>query len=206
MQERRVTIGGETHPLPEPFFVLATQNPIEHEGTYPLPEAQIDRFMLKILVDYPGREAERRMLDRLLEIGPDAGREAGNPEAIAVAPVLGPEGLATLRRTAHAVYVDDRIRDYALAIVEATRPGSRVAHAVDGLVRHGASPRATLHLALAAKGSALLAGRGYVVPEDVKAIAPDVLRHRIALTYEAEADEVTADAVVTRVLDAVRVP
>jgi MoxR-like ATPase len=206
MQERRVTIGGETHRLPEPFLVLATQNPIEHEGTYPLPEAQLDRFMMKVLVGYPGRSAEREMLDRLLEIEPSAGGEAGSPEAIAVEPVLGAVGLARLRATAHRVYVDGRIRDYALGLVEATRPGAAASEPIAALVRYGASPRASLHLVLAARGHALLRGRGYVLPEDVKAVAPDVLRHRIGLSYEAEADEVTADEILGRVLERVPVP
>jgi MoxR-like ATPase len=207
MQERQVTIGDETHRLPDPFLVLATQNPIEHEGTYALPEAQVDRFMLKVLVGYPSRDAEREMLDRLLAIGPETTGEAGDANAIAVAPALDAAGFKELRRTAHQVYTDERIREYVVRIVEATRPG---AHAgVEGVrenVRHGASPRATLHLTVAAKGHAFLRGRAYVVPEDVKAVAPDVLRHRLVLTYEAEADEVTPDAVVKRVLDRVAVP
>jgi MoxR-like ATPase len=208
MQERQVTIGDATHRLPDPFLVLATQNPIEHEGTYALPEAQVDRFMFKVVVGYPGRASEREMLDRLLAVGPEATGEAGDPAGIPVEPVLGPERLATLRRTAHRVYTDERIREYAVRIVEATRPGARAGAAdlVAGEVRYGASPRATLFLTVAARGHALLRGRAYVIPEDVKAVAPDVLRHRLVLTYEAEADEVTADAVVARVLDRVQVP
>jgi MoxR-like ATPase len=207
MQERQVTIGEATHRLPDPFLVLATQNPIEHEGTYALPEAQIDRFMFKVVVGYPGRDAERQMLDRLLEIGPEATGEAGDPNGIPVEPVLGPTGLRSLRSTAHRVYTDDRIRDYTVRIVEATRPeGPSAAEGVAERVRYGASPRATVFLTVAAKGHAFLRGRGYVTPEDVKAVAPDVLRHRIVLTYEAEADEVTSDAIVKRVLDRVPIP
>ena len=207
MQERRVTIGDATHALPDPFLVLATQNPIEHEGTYALPEAQLDRFLMKVVVGYPGREAERHMLDRLLAVGPEAAGGAADPEGIAIEVVLDAEGLRRARATTHKVYVDDRIRDYTVRVVGATRPGVRPA--IEGLsdhVRDGASPRATLALALAARAHALLRGRAYVVPEDVKAIAPDVLRHRIVLTYEAEADEVTADDLVKRVLDRVAVP
>ena len=207
MQERRVTIGDAAHPLPDPFLVLATQNPIEHEGTYALPEAQLDRFLMKVVVDYPGRAAERRMLDRLLAVGPETTGTAGDAEAIAVEPVFDADGLRAVRATAQRVYVDDRIRDYAVRLVEATRPSSRAG--IDRIgehVRYGASPRATLGLSLAARGHAFLRGRAYVVPEDVKAVAPDVLRHRLVLTYEAEADEVTADMVVKRVLDRVAVP
>ena len=162
---------------------------------------------MKILVGYPGRTAERQMLDRLLEIGPDANGEAGSPEAIAVAPVLGAQGLHQLRQTAHRIYVDERIRNYALGLVEATRPGApHASEAIAGLLRFGASPRASLHLVLAARGHALVRGRGYVLPEDVKEVAPDVLRHRIGLSYEAEADEISSDEILSRVLERVPVP
>ncbi len=207
MQERQVTIGDATHKLPDPFLVLATQNPIEHEGTYALPEAQVDRFMFKVVVGYPGREAEREILDRLLAIGPETTGEAGDPSGIAVEPALGAVGLRTLRRTAHRIYTDDRIREYAVRVVEATRPGEPTASGnIGDHLRYGASPRATLHLVVAAKGHAFLRGRAYVVPEDLKAVAPDVLRHRLVLTYEAEADEITAEMIVKRVLDRVPVP
>ncbi|HQR37330.1 MAG TPA: AAA family ATPase [Blastocatellia bacterium] len=207
MQERRVTIGDTTYRLPEPFLVLATQNPIEHEGTYALPEAQIDRFMLKVLITYPDRSSEREMLDLLLGVGPEVTGDAGNADAIRITPVIDAAGVALCRRAAHAVYADDRIRDYVLRLVEATRPSAATRiESIREHVRYGASPRATLYLTLAAKAHAFLRHRPYVVPEDVKSIAPDVLRHRIVLTYEAEADEITPDDVVRKVLDKVAVP
>jgi MoxR-like ATPase len=207
MQERRVTLGDTTYRLPEPFLVMATQNPIEHEGTYALPEAQVDRFMLKVRVGYPDRASEREMLDLLLGLGPNAAGEAGTVDAIPVAAVLDADGLATCRRAAFGVYADDRIRDYVLRIVEATRPGPGPrSDQIREHVRYGASPRATLYLALAAKAHAFLRQRAFVIPEDVKSIAPDVLRHRIVMTYEAEADEITSDDIITKVLDRVPVP
>lgn len=206
MQERRVTIGETTHRLPDPFLVLATQNPIEHEGTYALPEAQLDRFMLKVLVTYPAPEVEREMLDRLLAVGPERTGEAGDAEAIPVEPVLGATALRALRQHTHRIYVDERIREYIVRLVVASRPAETAPADVAEAVRFGASPRATLFLAIAAKAHAFLRGRAYVIPEDVKAMAPDVLRHRIVLTFEAEADEISSDAVVKRILDRVRVP
>ncbi len=196
MQERQVTIGAETFPLPDPFIVLATQNPIEHEGTYPLPEAQVDRFMLKVKVGYPTREEERAIMDRMA--GPEAPR-AGR--------VAGPRDIAAARAVVHRVYMDDRLKDYVVNLVFATRDpkGHGLPELVD-LVEYGASPRATIYLALAARAHAFLRRRGFATPDDVKAVAYDVLRHRITLTYEAEAEELTPEKVVSRVLDRVEVP
>ena len=196
MQERQVTLGDETFPLPDPFIVLATQNPIEQEGTYPLPEAQVDRFMLKVKVGYPTREEEREILDRMgVRAPPRAGR------------VVGREALALARDTVHRVYMDERVKDYVVNVVFATRdPRGHGLPELAGLVEYGASPRATLFLALAAKAHAFLRRRAFATPEDVKAVAYDVLRHRITLTYEAEAEEVTPEKVVSKVLDRVEVP
>ncbi|HEX6909069.1 MAG TPA: MoxR family ATPase [Longimicrobium sp.] len=196
MQERQVTIGGETYPLPRPFLVLATQNPIEQVGTYPLPEAQVDRFMLKVRVGYPTRDEEKEILRRM-----------GGGEEIPVRPVATPEEILQAREQIAGLYLDDRIADYILDLVHATRePRKYGAAELAPLIEYGASPRATLALAACSRAHAYLRGRGYVVPEDVKAIAPDVLRHRILTSYEAEAEEVTPDDVVRRVLKAVRVP
>ena len=196
MQEHQVTIGDETHPLPDPFLVLATQNPIEQEGTYPLPEAQVDRFMLKLKVDYPSREEERQILDRMATT---ANHRPANP-------VVTTADIITARALVDQVYVDDKVRDYIVSIVFATREPKTFALDLGPLVEYGASPRATLCLTLAARAHAFLQGRGYVTPQDVKAIAPDVLRHRVIVSYEAEAEEVDADEVVRRVLDGVPVP
>ncbi|MCL4821098.1 MAG: MoxR family ATPase [Vicinamibacteria bacterium] len=196
MQERQVTLGDATRPLPDPFLVFATQNPIEQEGTYPLPEAQVDRFLLKVRVDYPKPDEERQVLDRML-----------GGAAPAVARVLSAAQIASLQRRAREVYLDERIRDYVVALVHATRRPKEVGLAdLAPLVAYGASPRATLAFSEAARAIAFLRGRGYVVPEDVKEIAADVLRHRILLTYEAEAENVTTDTVVARVLERVEVP
>ncbi len=196
MQERQVTLGDETFPLPDPFVVLATQNPIEHEGTYPLPEAQVDRFMLKVKVGYPTREEERVILDRMAA-----------PEPPRAARAVGPRDLAAARAAVHRVYVDDRLKDYVVSLVFATRdPRGHGLADLAPLVEFGASPRATIALALAARAHAFLRRRPFVTPEDVKAVAYDVLRHRIILTFEAEAEEVTPEKVVTRVLDRVEVP
>jgi MoxR-like ATPase len=196
MQERQVTIGGETFPLPQPFLVLATQNPIEQVGTYPLPEAQVDRFMLKVRVGYPTRDEEKEILRRM-STGAD----------IPVSPVATPAEILAAREAIAGLYLDDRIADYILDLVHATRePKKYGAGELTPLIEYGASPRATLALAACARAHAYLRGRGYVVPEDVKAIAPDVLRHRILTSYEAEAEEVTPDDIVRRVLKAVRVP
>jgi MoxR-like ATPase len=196
MQERQVTIGGSTFPLEEPFLVLATQNPIENEGTYPLPEAQLDRFMLKVHVGYPTRDEEREVLLRM-----GAGREIG------VEPILHPQEILALRSTIAGLYLDQKVVDYIVDLVRATRePGSVGLADLKPLVSFGGSPRATLALAQAARAHAFLRGRGYVIPEDVRALAPDVLRHRIVLSFEAEAEDVTTDDVVARVLGAVKVP
>jgi MoxR-like ATPase len=195
MQERQVTIGDTTYPLPSPFLVLATQNPIEQEGTYPLPEAQVDRFLLKLRVDYPSAEEERQILDRM--------SGADIPQARAVVTLAD---LDRARDAMHAIYVDDRIKDYAVRLVQATRKPKEFKLDLEGLVQYGASPRATLALIAAGRAHAFIRGRGFVSPEDVKAVGHDVLRHRLILSFEAEAEGVTPDAVVQRVFDAVEVP
>jgi MoxR-like ATPase len=196
MQEHRVTAAGETMPLPEPFFVLATQNPIEQEGTYPLPEAQVDRFMLKLHVGYPTRDEEKEILRRM----------AGG-HAIAVRHVATPASIMAAREKIADLYMDERIVDYIVAIVHATRfPAEAGLQDLAPLIEFGASPRATLSLAQASRAHAFLQERAFVTPDDVKAIAPDVLRHRVLTTYEAEAEEVTSDAIVSRILAAVPAP
>jgi MoxR-like ATPase len=196
MQEHQVTIGGSTYPLEEPFLVLATQNPIESEGTYPLPEAQLDRFMLKVRVGYPSRDEEKEVLLR----------RSGGKE-IKVERLLEPDAILTARDAISELYMDQKVVDYIVDLVRATRdPGLVGLNDLKPLVAFGGSPRASIALAQAARAHAFLRERSYVVPEDVRALAPDVLRHRIVLTFEAEAEDVTTDDVVTRVLGAVRVP
>ncbi len=196
MQERQVSIGGESLPLPEPFLVLATQNPIEHEGTYPLPEAQLDRFMLKVLVDYPDRDEERDILSRGLEGGEET-----------VQAVTDPEEVAELRDAVIRVEVNARLREYVVRLIEATRDPARFQMAdLAPLIEFGASPRAGVFLARAARAYAFLHERDYVTPDDVKTIAPDVLRHRIVTTYEAEARAVTVEQIVERLLEGVGIP
>jgi len=195
MQERQITLGDTTYPLPTPFLVLATQNPIEQEGTYPLPEAQVDRFMLKLKVDYPTPEEEREILDRMSGAAPPAAQ-----------PVVTLPDLERARETMHLIYVDERIKNYCVRLVQATRKPRDFHLKLEGLVQYGASPRATIYLVTAARAHAFLRGRGFVTPEDVKAIGHDVLRHRLILSFEAEAESVTADAVVQMVFDAVEVP
>jgi MoxR-like ATPase len=195
MQERQVTLGDTTYPLPQPFLVLATQNPIEQEGTYPLPEAQVDRFMLKLKLDYPSPDEEKEILERM--------SGASVPQAEAV---IGLEEILRAREAFHAIYVDERIKDYAVRLVHATRKPRDYHLELEGLVQYGASPRATLYLVAAARGHAFLRGRGFVTPEDVKAIGADVLRHRLILSFEAEAESITPDEVIQRVFDAVEVP
>jgi MoxR-like ATPase len=196
MQERQVTIGGTSFPLEEPFLVLATQNPIEQEGTYPLPEAQVDRFMLKLRVGYPTREEEREIMRRM-----------ASGDAIPVQAVADPAQLLQARRDIAALHLDDRLVDYIVNIVHATRAPSESGLAdIAPLVEYGASPRATIALAQAARAHAYLRGRDFVSPDDVKAMAPDVLRHRVLLTFEAEAENVTSDAVIARVLERVAAP
>ncbi len=196
MQERQVTLGGETMRLPAPFLVLATENPIDQEGTYPLPEAQVDRFMFKVVLDYPSFEEERRILDRMAFTSPET----------PVTPVVTLEDILQTRKIVDQIHVDEKIRDYIVKIVSATRRPEEYKLDLKPYIQFGASPRATIYLTLAAKAWALLQGRDYVIPEDVKNIGPDVLRHRIILTYEAEAQLVTADAIVKKVFNAVPVP
>jgi MoxR-like ATPase len=196
MQEHQVTIGGSTYPLEEPFLVLATQNPIESEGTYPLPEAQLDRFMLKVRVGYPSRDEEKEVLLRM-----SSGKE------IPVEPLLDPDAILSARSAIAGLYMDQKVVDYIVDLIRATRdPGLAGLTDLKPLIAFGGSPRASIALAQAARAHAYLRERTYVVPEDVRALAPDVLRHRIVLTFEAEAEDVTTDDVVTRVLGAVRVP
>jgi MoxR-like ATPase len=195
MEERQVTIGDTSWPLPEPFLVLATQNPIEQEGTYVLPEAQVDRFMLKLKVDYPSLQEERAILDRMTL-----------PELPRVAASVAPEQLLRASELVQRIYVDERVRDYIVRLVHATRSpedyGAPIAH----LIRYGGSPRATIYLNQAARAHAFLRGRGYVTPEDVKAVGMDVLRHRIILSYEAEAEDVSSEDIVRQIFDTVEVP
>jgi len=196
MQERQITIGDQTFPLDEPFLVLATQNPIEQEGTYPLPEAQIDRFMLKLLVDYPARDEERLILDRMAT-------QRAIPQ---VEPVMEVAKVLAARRVLDEIYMDDKIKDYIVSLVHATRRPAEFNLDIADWIDYGASPRATIYLTTGAKALAFLAGRGYATPQDVKDIAPDVLRHRIIVSYEAEAEEKTSDDVVRHVLDHIEVP
>ena len=196
MQERQVTLGDTSHPLPDPFLVFATQNPIEQEGTYPLPEAQVDRFLLKAKVDYPKQDEERQIFDRML-----------SGELPAVSRVLRADTVMRLVQRAREIYIDERLRDYMVSLVVATRKPKDVGLVEFApLIAFGASPRATLAFSEASRAVAFLRGRGYVVPEDVKEIARDVLRHRILLTYEAEAENVTTDTIVDRILERVEVP
>jgi MoxR-like ATPase len=197
MQERQVTVAGETFALPSPFMVLATQNPIEQEGTYPLPEAQVDRFMMKVVVGYPERAEEREIMRRMR-------RPA---EEIDVAAVTNPAEILAAGKEIAGLYLDEKVADYILDVVAATRhPESHGLAELAPLIQYGASPRATLALAAAARAHAYLRGRAYVAPEDVKAIGPDVLRHRVLTTFEAEAEEITSDQIVERVFGAVAVP
>ena len=196
MQERRITIGSETFVLDEPFLVLATQNPIEQEGTYPLPEAQVDRFMLKLVVDYPNKSQEREILDRMSTTNP----------ALSIEPVISVEAIIKARRVVDEIYVDEKIKDYIVDLVFATRRPSDYSLDLDELIQYGASPRATINLTLTARANAFLDGRGYVVPQDVKDVAMDVLRHRVIVTYEAEAEEKTSVDIIRTILDHVPVP
>ena len=195
MQERQVTIGDSTYPLEEPFVVLATQNPIEQEGTYPLPEAQIDRFMLKLKIDYPDIKEERQILDLMSRDDP-----------VIVNKIVTPLEILRVREVVKDVYIDERIKDYIVQLVFATRKPEDFKLDLKGLIQFGASPRATIYLAQGSRAHAFVKGRGYVTPEDIKAIGLDVLRHRIILTYEAEAEEVTTESVISRIFDAVQVP
>ena len=196
MQERQVTIGNETFRLPEPFLVLATQNPIEQEGTYPLPEAQVDRFMLKVVIDYPKLEEEKLII-----------RQNINGEKFNVRPILKAEEIIEARKVVRQVYLDEKIEKYRVDIVFATRfPEKYDLKELKDMIGFGGSPRASINLALAARSYAFIKRRGYVIPEDVRAVAHDVLRHRIGLTYEAEASNMTSDEIVSKILNKVEVP
>src|SRR5438132_9466973 len=196
MNERQTTIGNQTFPLPSPFIVLATQNPIEQEGTYPLPEAQIDRFMLKVRVGCPTREEEKQIMERMAgELAPRAQK------------VITPEQIAKARAVMHSIYVDDKVKEYILNVVFATRePAKYGLKDLSDFIEYGASPRATLFLNLAARAHAFLRHRAFVTPEDVKAVAYDVLRHRVSLTYEAEAENLTPEKVIQKILEKIEVP
>jgi len=196
MQEHQVTIGEQTFPLDDPFLVLATQNPIEQEGTYPLPEAQVDRFMLKVIVGYPKKTEERQVVELALS-------ESTRP----INAVLTPADIKQMRSLVKRIYMDDKVKDYVLELVTATRdPAAYKLEALKNLIEYGASPRASIYLCLAAQASAFLNGRGFVTPQDVKDVACDVLRHRVILSYEAEAEEKTPEMVVKQILDSVPVP
>jgi MoxR-like ATPase len=196
MQERQVTIGDTTHKLPEPFLVMATQNPIEQEGTYALPEAQLDRFMLMVKVGYPTKEDERTIMDRMT-----------TGLSVKASPVATPEQISQARQVVNQVYIDEKIRDYIVNLVQATRDPKAYGMAdMADFIEYGASPRASIYLNLAARAHAFLRRRGYVTPEDIKAIGTDVLRHRVILTYEAEAEEITSEQVVRKLFDHVEVP
>ena len=196
MQERQVTLGDETHLLPAPFLVLATQNPIEQEGTYPLPEAQVDRFMLKLNISYPSRSEEVQILDRMAQI----------QNKIEVKPVIDPADIFEMRKVVNDIYLDDKIKEYIVDIVLATRNPKGYKLELENFIQYGASPRATIYLTLAAKAYAFMQGRGYVVPQDVKTIGLDVLRHRVIVTYEAEAEEIDSQTIVKKIFDSIPVP
>jgi MoxR-like ATPase len=196
MQERQVTLGDESHPLPDPFLVLATQNPLEQEGTYPLPEAQVDRFMLKVLVKYPNRSEERAILDTM----------AVTERLFEVQPVVSAEDILQARKVVSSIYVDEKVKDYIVDIVLATRDPQPYGIDLNGYVQCGASPRATIGLTLGARAVAFLQGRGYVTPQDVKDVAYDVLRHRIIVSYEAEAENITSENIIAGVLEGLPVP
>jgi len=196
MQERQVTIGDETYKLEDPFLVLATQNPIEQEGTYPLPEAQVDRFMLKLKVSYPSKEEELKILRRM----------ARSETSVDVHPVVAPQDVLRLRRLVDDIYMDGKIEEYIVDVIQATRQPKDYKLDIGNLLQYGASPRATIYLTLAAKAYALLSGRPYVTPQDVKSIGMDVLRHRLIVSYEAEAEGRTSEDLVKQIFDAVAVP
>jgi len=196
MQERQVTIGEQTYPLSDPFLVLATQNPIEQEGTYQLPEAQLDRFMFKLNIGYPEKPEERTILDLMATSAPDLRVDA----------VIEPKQIIAARNVVNEIYIDDRVKDYIVDVVWATREPTSYNLPLEGLIRYGASPRATIYLALGARAHAFLNGRGYVTPQDVKSIGPDVLRHRIIVSYEAEAEAVTSETIIERIFAGLPVP
>ena len=196
MQEHQVTIGDQTYALPDPFMVLATQNPLEQEGTYPLPEAQIDRFMMKVVIDYPTKAEERQILDAMATTEP----------VLAVKRVISKEQIIHARRIVNAIHMDGKVRDYVVDLVLATRPPIAAALDLNGYIQNGASPRATINLCLAARATAFMNGRHFVTPQDIKSVALDVLRHRVIVSYEAEAENVTADDVILKILDTLPVP
>ena len=196
MQEHQVTIGDESFILDDPFLVMATQNPIEQEGTYPLPEAQVDRFMFKLKITYPSKKDELQILKKMARSAP----------AIEVNPVISPEDIKRLRELSDEIYMDEKIEEYIVNLVEATREPEKYKLDIRQLIRYGASPRATIFLAMASKANALLEGRGYVTPQDVKTIALNVLRHRVIITYEAEAEEKTSEDIIEQILETVEVP
>ncbi len=196
MQERQVTIGDTTYKLPDPFLVLATQNPLEQEGTYQLPEAQLDRFMLKLSVGYPTKAEERRILDLMGTSAPKLDVQA----------ITEPADIIKAREIVNEIYVDDRVKDYIVDVVWATRQPASYKLPLDGMIRYGASPRATIALTLASKANAFLNGRGFVTPQDIKTIGTDVLRHRVGISYEAEAEEMTSEMIVQKVFEGLPVP
>ncbi len=197
MQERQVTIGENTYKMDDPFLVLATQNPIEHEGTYPLPEAQVDRFMLKLKIDYPNKEEEHKIIKRMAETN----------KKISVSAVIGPEEIIKARKVVDEIYIDEKIERYILDLVFATRkPKDYKLDELTNLIQYGASPRASIYLTVASKAYAFIQGRGYVTPNDVKTIGMDVLRHRVIVTYEAEAEDKTSEDVIKKIFDEVEVP
>lgn len=196
MQERQVTIGDETFDVPSPFLVLATQNPIEQEGTYPLPEAQLDRFMLKLKIDYPNKTEERQILDRM----------AATEVRFDINAVISPEDISQVRNVIDEIYIDEKIKDYIVNIVCATREPDKYGIEMANFINYGASPRATIYLAVAAKAHAFVQQRGYVTPQDVKSIGPDVLRHRVIVSYEAEAEDKTSEDIIKTIFDSIEVP
>jgi MoxR-like ATPase len=196
MQEKQVSIGDETFPMPKPFLVLATQNPIEQEGTYPLPEAQLDRFMLKLRVDYPNKKEEREILDRM----------AVTDKQFDIHPVIKPEEISQVRNIVDEIYIDEKIKDYIVDVVCATRDPKKYGIEMGNFISYGASPRATIYLAVAAKAHAFIQQRGYVTPQDVKSIGPDVLRHRVIVSYEAEAEDKNSDEIIKMIFDNIEVP
>lgn len=196
MQERQVTIGDESYPLDDPFMVMATQNPIEQEGTYPLPEAQVDRFMFKLVVSYPSKSDEHAILKRMAKTSP----------SLEVNPVITPDDVKRLRLLADDIYMDEKIEEYIIDIIEATRNPEEYKLDIKDYIRYGASPRASIFLAMASKANAFIEGRGYVTPQDVKTVAMKVLRHRVVLTYEAEAEEKTSEDIINHILQTVDVP
>jgi len=196
MQERQVSIGDETFPIPRPFLVLATQNPIEQEGTYPLPEAQLDRFMMKLKIDYPNKDEERKILDRM----------AATSTNFDIKAVISPEQIEDVRSVVDEIYIDEKVKDYIVDIVCATREPQKYGIELGNFINYGASPRATIYLAIAAKAHAFIQQRGYVTPQDVKSIGFDVLRHRVIVSYEAEAEDKTSEDIIKTIFDNIAVP